>query len=57
MIPLTRELIKNSTFVVLAANERPALNDTTAQELQVLLKDCAQFDKLQTDAASAVMQE
>ena len=46
MIPLARELIKNGTFVVLAANETPALNDITAQELQVLLKDCAQLDKL-----------
>ena len=46
MIPLARELIKNGTFVVLAANETPALNDITAQELQVLLKDCAKLDKL-----------
>lgn len=46
MIPLARELIKNGTFVVLAANEVPALNDITAAELQVLLKDVAQLDKL-----------
>lgn len=35
MIPLARELIKNGTFVVLAANEVPALNDITAEELKV----------------------
>ena len=35
MIPLARELIKNGTFVVLAANEVPALNDITAPELEV----------------------
>ena len=46
MIPLARELIKNGTFVVLAANEVPALNDITAAELKVLLKDCGKIDKL-----------
>ena len=46
MLPLARELIKNGTFVVLAANEVPALNDITAAELQVLLNDAAQLDKL-----------
>ena len=46
MIPLARELIKNGTFVVLAANETPALNDITAAELRVLLQDCAKVDKL-----------
>ena len=46
MIPLARELIKNGTFVVLAANEVPALNDITAAELKVLLKDCGKVDKL-----------
>lgn len=38
MIPLARELIKNGTFVVLAANEVPALNDITAEELKVCAK-------------------
>ncbi|KAL3137393.1 hypothetical protein ABBQ32_006916 [Trebouxia sp. C0010 RCD-2024] len=46
MIPLARELIKNGTFVVLAANEVPALNDITAPELKVLLRDCGKLDKL-----------
>ena len=46
MIPLARELIKNGMFVVLAANEVPALNDITAQELKVLLRDCGKLDKL-----------
>ena len=46
MIPLARELIKNGTFVVLAANEVPALNDITAAELKVLLRDCGKIDKL-----------
>ena len=46
MIPLARELIKNGTFVVLAANEVPALNDITAAELKVLLRDCGKLDKL-----------
>ena len=46
MIPLARELVKNGTSVVLAANEVPALNDITAAELRVLLKDCGQLDKL-----------
>lgn len=46
MIPLARELIKNGTFVVLAANEVPALNDITAAELKVLLRDCGKTDKL-----------
>ena len=40
MIPLARELIKNGTFVVLAANEVPALNDITAEELKV----CAMWE-------------
>ena len=43
---MARELIKNGTFVVLAANEVPALNDITAAELKVLLKDCGKIDKL-----------
>lgn len=38
MIPLARELIKNGTFVVLAANEVPALNDITAPELKVCIR-------------------
>lgn len=39
MIPLARELLQRGTEVVLVANTLPALNDVTAKELRVLIKE------------------
>ncbi|XP_068218382.1 4'-phosphopantetheine phosphatase [Palaemon carinicauda] len=38
IIPFARELLIRGTRVVLCANSKPALNDVTAEELNVLLK-------------------
>ena len=41
MIPLARELLRQGTEVVMAANSLPALNDVTADELQAILERVA----------------
>ena len=46
MLPLARELIKNDTAVVIAANSLPSINDITAQELTAILLQAGQLDKL-----------
>jgi hypothetical protein len=44
MLPLARELLKQGTHVVLAANELPSINDITAAELAALLPAIGQVD-------------
>ena len=46
MLPMARELIKQGTAVIIAANSLPSINDITAQELTELLKQAGQVDKL-----------
>ena len=46
MLPLARELLKRGVTVIMAANERPSINDTTAAELRVAVRSAAQGDKL-----------
>lgn len=46
MLPLARELLKRGTLVVLAANETPCINDTTAAELRAVVQLVALFDKV-----------
>jgi hypothetical protein len=42
MLPLARELLRQGTTVIIAANTLPAINDITAAELEQLLpKICA----------------
>lgn len=43
-IPLIRELARHGPHVVVAANSRPALNDITIDELNVLLRRLADVD-------------
>jgi len=38
IFPLARELLKRGTKVILCANTRPALNDVTCSELEILAK-------------------
>ena len=42
MLPLCRELLRGGAEVVLAANERPSINDVTARELRALLPRVAE---------------
>lgn len=44
MLPLARELLRAGAEVVLAANERPSLNDITASELRGVLARARVFD-------------
>lgn len=44
MLPLAAELLRAGAEVVLAANERPSLNDITARELDDLLDRAGVFD-------------
>lgn len=37
MLPFVRELLKQGTSVLLAANSAPAINDVTSRELQLYL--------------------
>lgn len=46
MLPLARELIKQGTAVVIAANSLPSINDVTAEELRAIVKQAGQLDKL-----------
>ena len=46
MLPLARELLKRGVTVIMAANERPSINDTTAAELSVAVQSAAEEDKL-----------
>ena len=46
MLPLARELLKRGVTVIMAANERPSINDTTAAELSVAVQSAAREDKL-----------
>ncbi|MEW5301087.1 MAG: hypothetical protein WDW36_003968 [Sanguina aurantia] len=48
MLPFARELLKQGTKVILAANSGPSINDITAQELQPVL--------LQASVGDAVLQ-
>lgn len=50
MIPLARELLRRGTAVILAANERPSLNDVTHAELRGLIDTVARFDPLIREA-------
>ena len=43
---MARELIKQGTGVVFAANSLPSINDITAQELMSILKQAGELDKL-----------
>ena len=45
MLPLARELLKRGVTVVMAANERPSINDTTAAELSGAVQSAAEGDK------------
>ena len=46
MLPLCRELLRGGAEVVLAANERPSINDVTARELSALLPRVAEAERL-----------
>ena len=46
MLPLARELLKRGTEVIMAANERPSINDITAAELGEAVHAAAAEDKL-----------
>lgn len=46
MLPLCRELLRGGAEVVLAANERPSINDVTARELRALLPRVAEAERL-----------
>ncbi len=46
MLPLARELLKRGVTVIMAANERPSINDTTAAELSVAVQSAAREDRL-----------
>ena len=46
MLPLARELVKRGVTVIMAANERPSINDTTAAEMSIAVRSAAQEDKL-----------
>ena len=46
MLPLARELTKQGTAVVIAANSLPSINDVTAEELRTIIKQAGQLDKL-----------
>lgn len=42
MLPLARELLRQGTTVIVAANEAPSINDITAAELDALLPQARQ---------------
>eukprot|EP00798_Chlamydomonas_sp_ICE-L_P025946 gene25946-11626_t len=44
MIPLARELVKAGTEVIIAANEKPTVNDITAAELHSIMTSVAEVD-------------
>ncbi|MFQ6048162.1 MAG: ARMT1-like domain-containing protein [Phycisphaerae bacterium] len=52
-LPLARQLGLWGTRVVLAANSRPSLNDVTAAELQAVLRQVRQMDRVVADLLDA----
>ena len=46
MLPLARELLKRGVAVMMAANERPSINDITAAELCEAAHAAAENDKV-----------
>ncbi|KAG1697217.1 Pantothenate kinase 4 [Nymphon striatum] len=50
IFPFVVELLKNKTKVLLCANSKPALNDVTHYELQVLVKQAANFSEIMHQA-------
>ena len=46
MLPFARELLKRGTEVVIAANEKPSINDITAAELDAMLPAIAATDDI-----------
>ena len=59
MLPLCRELLRGGAEVVLAANERPSINDVTARELRALLPRVAkaEIDAVGTDVFKRALDE
>ena len=59
MLPLCRELSRGGAEVVLAANERPSINDVTARELRALLPRVAkaEIDAVGTDVFKRALDE
>jgi len=53
MLPLTRELLRRGTEVVLVANSLPALNDVTASELPTIVAEAAKHCDILRKAAEA----
>ncbi|KAH9301546.1 hypothetical protein KI387_013129, partial [Taxus chinensis] len=53
MLPLTRELLRRGTEVVLIANSLPALNDVTASELPDIVAEAAKHCDILRKAAEA----
>ncbi|XP_057855485.2 pantothenate kinase 2 isoform X2 [Cryptomeria japonica] len=53
MLPLTRELLRRGTEVVLVANSLPALNDVTASELPDIVAEAAKHCHILRKAAEA----
>lgn len=53
MLPFARELLRTGAHVVLAANDRPAINDITAPELADCLQRFTGRDSLLDDALSS----
>lgn len=53
MLPLTRELLRRGTEVVLVANSLPALNDVTASELPNIVTEAAKHCDILRKAAEA----
>eukprot|EP00252_Welwitschia_mirabilis_P002910 TRINITY_DN12918_c0_g1_i1.p1 TRINITY_DN12918_c0_g1~~TRINITY_DN12918_c0_g1_i1.p1 ORF type:complete len:874 (+),score=191.99 TRINITY_DN12918_c0_g1_i1:173-2794(+) len=53
MLPLTRELLRRGTEVVLVANSLPALNDVTESELHSIVAEATKHCQLLRDAAEA----
>ncbi len=48
VMPLARELVCRGTDVVIAANEKPVLNDVTVNEVQELLEQAHEIDEVFT---------
>ncbi|KAI3436717.1 hypothetical protein D9Q98_006132 [Chlorella vulgaris] len=46
MLPLARELLRQGTIVIIAANTLPAINDITAAELEQLLPQICAADSV-----------
>ena len=55
MLPLCRELLRGGAEVVLAANERPSINDVTAREARALLPRVAKAERDALGAGKAVI--